>query len=48
MEKKVVAMPNSYFYHPKSPFISDKFVRFGICKKLETTKAALQNLIKKI
>jgi aspartate/methionine/tyrosine aminotransferase len=32
MEKKVIVMPNSYFYAPNSPYKCDNYIRLAICK----------------
>ena len=44
VEKGVSMMPNSFFYHAKSPTISDNFVRMAICKDKASTKAAVERL----
>ena len=35
MERGVVTMPGSIFYHPNSPYKNDNFVRVAICKGLD-------------
>ena len=34
-ENGVTMMPNCFFYHPKSEFISENYVRVAICKPIE-------------
>jgi aspartate/methionine/tyrosine aminotransferase len=46
LEKKVVAMPTSFFYFSESALISDKFIRLGICKGVEHTSKALARMKK--
>ena len=38
MENGVTMMPNSFFYHKHSPFISENYVRLAICKDLSSVK----------
>ena len=38
-EKKLVMMPNSFFYNPQSDQICGNFVRLALCKKFEALKA---------
>ena len=38
IENGVSMMPGCFFYDPKSPFISENYVRLAICKDLEATK----------
>jgi hypothetical protein len=38
-EKKLVMMPNSFFYNPLSDQICGNFVRLALCKKFEALKA---------
>jgi len=45
LEKKVVVMPNSYFYDPKSPYIEQNYIRVGVCRGIEQTKRALERLV---
>jgi len=44
LEKKVVMMPNSLFYHSDSPYATDKFVRFAICKNMAATQEAVKRM----
>ena len=41
MERKVIVMPNSLFYHKSSPYKTDTMVRIAICKGIEHTVSAL-------
>jgi len=44
IEKGVVMMPNSFFYHKNSPTMTDKYVRLAICKERKSTEAAINKL----
>jgi len=44
MEKKVISMPNSFFYHSKSPYVTDRYIRLAICKGMETTKKSIERI----
>lgn len=46
IQNKVSMMPNSFFYHPKSPYISQNYVRLAICKDLQSVKTTCQVLRK--
>jgi aspartate/methionine/tyrosine aminotransferase len=46
MEKKVVAMPNSFFYQPTSKNLQDNFIRLAICKGEQHTRNAVQRIRK--
>ena len=37
IEKGVVMMPNSFFYHRHAPTITDKYIRLAICKDRQST-----------
>uniref|UniRef100_A0A7S3IDN6 Uncharacterized protein n=1 Tax=Strombidium inclinatum TaxID=197538 RepID=A0A7S3IDN6_9SPIT len=45
-EKGVTMMPNSFFYHKNSPFISESYARLAICKDLNSVKKVCQALRK--
>lgn len=47
VENGVVMMPNSLFYAPGSPYISDKYVRMAVCKDLESTAQVVERLASK-
>ena len=40
IHNKVTMMPNSFFYHPKSPYIQENYVRLAICKDLRSVQKA--------
>lgn len=44
VEKKVIAMPNCIFYHSKSPYRTDKYIRIAICRGVDTSLNALKRL----
>ena len=44
IEKGVVMMPNSFFYHKSSPTMTDSYVRLAICKDRQSTEAAIAKL----
>ena len=44
VEKGVCMMPNSFFYAPDSPTISDSYVRMAICKDRLATERAIDRL----
>lgn len=44
IEKGVVMMPNSFFYHKNSPTMTDSYVRLAICKDRKSTEAAIAKL----
>lgn len=44
MEKKVVTMPNTFFCDRKSPYKSDIYARFAICRGDDLTKEACKRL----
>lgn len=45
VEKRVIMMPCSLFYHKDSAFRNDNLVRVVICKGLEHSKKAVERLI---
>jgi len=47
IERNVIMMPNILFYHSKSPYKSDHYVRLAICKGVDVTKKALEKLYAK-
>ena len=44
MEKKVIAMPISYFCYEKSPYITYDYIRIAICRGEELTKKGIESL----
>ena len=44
IEKGVTMMPNCFFYHRKSPTITEQYVRLAICKDRQSTTAAAERL----
>jgi len=46
IENRVTMMPNCFFYHRNSPYISENHVRLAICKPLESVKKVCQRLRK--
>jgi aspartate/methionine/tyrosine aminotransferase len=44
VERGVIMMPISVFYHKTSPFRVDHLVRLSICKTLDHTVKALQRI----
>ncbi len=47
LEIGVIAMPVSYFYLDKSPYVCDTHIRFAICKGMDITKEAIEKLQRK-
>jgi aspartate/methionine/tyrosine aminotransferase len=43
-EKGVTMMPNSFFYHPQSPYMNENYVRLAICKDIEHVRKVCQRL----
>jgi len=43
-ENGVTMMPNSFFYHAESPYISESYVRLSICKDLAAVKQVCERL----
>ncbi|CDW90087.1 kynurenine-oxoglutarate transaminase [Stylonychia lemnae] len=44
VEKGVIMMPASLFYHKESPIRDDKYVRIGICKGLDHSRKAFDRI----
>ena len=44
IEKGVIMMPGSVFYHKDSPYIDDRHVRIGICKGIDHTRRAFDRI----
>ena len=45
VERGVIMMPVSLFYHPQSPYRCDLYVRIAICKGIEFSAKAIKRLI---
>jgi hypothetical protein len=43
-ENGVTMMPNCFFYHPKSPHISENYVRVAICKDISSVTKVCEKL----
>lgn len=44
IEKNVIAMPNSLFYHDNSKFVTDKYIRLAISRGVEDTMKCIEKL----
>ena len=44
LERGIICMPGSLFYHPQSPYKNDNYVRFAICRGMEKTQAGIKRL----
>lgn len=40
----VTMMPNCFFYHTQSPYMSENYVRVAICKDIESVKKVCEKL----
>ena len=43
-ENGVTMMPNCFFYHPKSQYMSENFVRVAICKPIDSVRKVCERL----